>query len=65
MFCFEKNRKTTYFETKEYFVCEDIFKETMAKEERYLKETEETTYNTVIRNYFIADDLDWFEDKKD
>ena len=37
----------------------------MAKEERYLKETEETTYNTVIRNYFIADDLDWFEDKKD
>ena len=60
----KENQKTAYLETKEYFACEDLLKEIMAKEERYLKEIEDTTYNTVTREYFITDDLNWFEDRK-
>ena len=38
-----------------------LIKELLAKEGQYFKETENTTYATITREYFITDDLSWFE----
>lgn len=61
----KENQKTVYLEVKEYFACEELLKEIMAKDGRYFIETEETTYDTITREYFITDDINWFEDRKD
>lgn len=61
----KENHKTIYLEIKEYFSCEELLKKIMAKDGQYFKEAEETTYNIITREYFITDDLKWFEDKRD
>ena len=61
----KENQKRAYLEVKEYFACEELLKEIMTKEGRYLKETEETSCAAITREYFITDDIKWFEDKKD
>lgn len=61
----KENQKTAYHEVKEYFASEGLLKETMAADGRYLKEAEKTAGSTIIREYFITDDVKWFEDRKD
>lgn len=61
----KENHKTLYLEVKEYFACEELLKKIMIKDGQYFKETEETTYNTVTREYFITDDLKWLEEKRE
>ena len=61
----KENQKTVYYEIKEYFACEELMKELMAKDEQYVKETEDTSYSTITREYFITDDIKWFEDRKE
>ncbi len=61
----KENQKTAYREVKEYFASEELLKEIMAKDGQYLKETEATACSTVTREYFITDDTDWFEDRKE
>ena len=59
------NHKTAYYEVKEYFATERFLKEIMAADGQYLKETERTATETVIREYFITGDIKWFEARKD
>lgn len=59
------NHKTAYHEVKEYFANEGFLKEIMAADGQYLKESEETASETVVREYFITSDIKWFEDRKD
>ena len=61
----KENQKTAYLEVKEYFACEALLKEILAKDGQYFKEEEETTYDTITREYFITDNLKWFEDRVD
>lgn len=61
----KENQKTAYQEIKEYFACEELLKEIMAEEGQYSKETEKTAHTTVTREYFITDDIKWFEDRKE
>ena len=61
----KENQKTLYDEVKEYFANEKLLKETMSENGRYIKETEKESGNIVTREYFITDDIKWFEDKKD
>ena len=49
----------------EYFSDEKLLEEIMAADGQYWKETEVTTYSTIIRKYFITNDIKWFEDRKD
>lgn len=61
----KENQKTAYGEVKEYFGDEKLLKETMAADGKYLKETERESGSIVTREYFITDDIKWFEDRKD
>jgi len=61
----KENQKTAYLEVKEYFACEELLKEVQAKEGQYFKETEETTYDIITREYMITDEIKWFEGRKD
>lgn len=61
----KENQKTAYQEIKEYFGCEDFLKELMGQEGRYLKETEHTADRITIREYFITNDIQWFEDREE
>lgn len=61
----KENHKTAYHEVKEYFANEGLLKEIMAADGQYLKETEETASEAVVREYFITDDIKWFEDRKE
>lgn len=61
----KENQKTAYQEIKEYFGCEDFLKELMGQEGRYLKETEHTASRITVREYFITDDIQWFEDREE
>ena len=61
----KENHKTAYHEVKEYFANEGFLKEIMAADGQYLKETEETASETVVREYFITSDIKWFEDRKE
>lgn len=60
----KENHKTACHEVKEYFANEGFLKEIMAADGQYLKETEETASETVVREYFITSDIKWFEDRK-
>lgn len=53
----KENQKTAYLEVKEYFACEELLKEVQAKEGQYFKETEETTYDIITREYMITDEI--------
>lgn len=59
------NQKTAYQEVKEYFSCEELLKEVQEKEGCYKKETEETSIETITREYYITDDIKWFADRKE
>lgn len=59
------NWKKAYKEVKEYFACEEMLKKIKETEGSFLKETEETTYDIITREYYITDDIKWFEDRKD
>lgn len=61
----KENQKTAYQEIKEYFGCEDFLKELMGQDGRYLKETEHTASRITVREYFITDDIRWFEDREE
>lgn len=61
----KENQKTAYFEVKEYFACEELLKEVQAKEGQYFRDTEETTYDIITREYMITDENKWFEGRKD
>ena len=61
----KENQKTAYLEVKEYFACEELLKEVQAKEGQYFKDTEETTYDIITREYMITDEIKWFEGRKD
>lgn len=59
------NQKTAYQEVKEYFSCEELLREVQEKEGCYKKETEETSIETITREYYITDDIKWFADRKE
>lgn len=61
----KENQKTAYQEIKEYFSCEDFLKGLMEQDGRYLKEAEHTSDRITIREYFITDDIQWFEDREE
>ena len=61
----KENQKTAYQEIKEYFACEELLKGIMAEEGKHSKETEKTAHATVTREYFITDDIKWFEGRKE
>lgn len=61
----KENQKNAYREVKEYFASEVFLKEIMAADGQYLKETEETASETIVREYFITSDINWFEDRKE
>ena len=61
----KENHKTAYHEVKEYFADEGFLKEIMAADGQYLKETEKTSSETIVREYFITSDIKWFEDRKE
>lgn len=61
----KENQKTAYQEIKEYFGCEAFLKELMRQDGRYLKEAEHTAKRIIIREYFITDDIQWFEDREE
>jgi len=61
----KENQKTAYHEVKEYFANEGFLKEIMAADGQYLKETEKTASETIVREYFITSDIKWFEDRKE
>lgn len=61
----KENQKTAYQEIKEYFGCKDILKGLMRQDGRYLKEAEHTAKRITIREYFITDDIQWFEDREE
>lgn len=57
------NQKQAYEEIRNYFVCKDLLENIGRKAEQYQSETEESTYAITIREYFITDDIQWFEDR--
>jgi len=59
----KSNQKQAYEEIKEYFACEEFLKNIQSKTGQYQTETEETTYTVITRQYFITDDIQWFEDR--
>lgn len=59
------NQKTAFQEVAEYFSCEELRRGLQEKEGCYRKETEETSGKTIIREYYITDDIKWFEDRKE
>lgn len=61
----KENQKTAYLEVKEYFACEELLKEILTKKGQYCKETEETACHTITREYFITDNINWFETRKE
>lgn len=61
----KENHKTAYEEMKEYFSCDDFLKMVMGQDGRYLKETEHTSDLIITREYFITNDIQWFEDRKE
>lgn len=54
---------TTYHEVKEQFANEGFLKEIIVADGQYLKKTEKTASETVVREYFITSDITWFEDR--
>ena len=42
-----------------------MLKEVQDKEGCYKKETEETSIETITREYYITDDIKWFADRKE
>lgn len=61
----KENQKTAYLEVKEYFACEELLKEILTKKGQYCKETEETACHTITREYFITDNINWFETRRE
>lgn len=59
------NQKTAYEEVKLYFSSKEILEEIQEKKEQYLKETQNTTYQLITREYYITDTINWFEDRKE
>lgn len=57
------NQGQAYEEMKEYFACGDLLGEIQGKAGQYLEETEEATGTVVTRQYFITDDIQWFEER--
>ncbi|MDE6636587.1 MAG: ISAs1 family transposase, partial [Lachnospiraceae bacterium] len=57
------NQKQAYEEIRGYFACEGLLGEIQDKAGQYQMETEETTYAVVTREYYITDDIQWFEDR--
>lgn len=56
------NRKQAYEEIRNYFACKDLLENICQKAGQYQIETEESTYAITIREYFITDEIQWFED---
>ena len=56
------NQKNAHSEAVQYFACEEILNEIKQKQGQYKKETECTTYDVIDREYYITDDIKWFED---
>lgn len=61
----KENQKTAYREVKEYFASEGLRKEILEKDGGYFKEAEMTSSQTITREYFITNDINWFEDSKE
>ena len=61
----KENQKTAHREVKEYFASEELRKGIQEKEGGYLKETEMPPGQTITREYFITNDIHWFEDRKE
>jgi len=59
----KSNHKLAYGEIGEYFEDKKILKEIREQDGRYRKETEEASRKKTIREYYITDDLGWFQDK--
>lgn len=58
----KRNHETFYIELEEYFNDLNFLNNIRNNNDGYLKETEETKRKTVIREYFITDDIKWFSD---
>ena len=57
------NQKQAYEGIRNYFACKDLLENIRQKAGQYQIETEESTYTITIREYFITDDIQWFEDR--
>lgn len=60
----KSNQKMLYDEIALYFSDEYLLKCIKEKNGCYLKETEETTYKVTTREYYITDDIAWYDDRK-
>ncbi len=57
------NQKQAYEEIRDYFACTDLLENIRQKAGQYQSETEESTYTIATREYYITDDIQWFEDR--
>jgi len=57
------NQKQAYEEIRDYFACPDLLGHIRQKTGQYQSETEETTDAVITREFFITDDIQWFEDR--
>lgn len=55
------NQKQAHEEIRDYFSCGDLLGDIRSKAGQYQRETEETTYAVITREYYITDDIQWFE----
>lgn len=56
------NQKQAY-EVRGYFACMGLLENRRQKAGQYQSETEKSTYAITVREYFITDDIQWFEDR--
>ena len=56
------NQKQAYEETRNYFADAGLLENIRRKPGQYQGESENTTYVTTTREYFITDDIQWFAD---
>jgi len=59
------NQETAYSEVRGYFAGEALQKGIMEKDGGYFRETEITPCQIITREYFITNDINWFEDRKE
>jgi len=57
------NQKQAYEEIRNYFACKDLLEKIRQKAGQYQSGTEKSTYAITIREFFITDDIRWFEDR--
>lgn len=61
----KENQKTAYSEVKEYFASEELRRGILEKDGGCFKEAEMSSGQIITREYFITNDIKWFEDREE